>query len=447
MPTPHEVVAALPATAEANHELLRSLIVTRMPYGLTTIEDSRDFVMIDPDGAGTVLVIVQNGRLYALDPTDTTTAHDGILTLVSYDSQRYKLDDLSLPYSVLDKDLTAPPVSPAVGDTYLIYGSPTGDWAGKSGYITRYCSRGWEFVLPPIGFRVLVEDENSFYYRDPDGDWVSGLGAVTVGDRSIPITALIGAESSFVLRVENQTTNAPPGTATVGTAYIIGYSPTGAWSGNAGKIAICQVANTFLIYAPFDGDTVYDKALRLPYSWNALTPGWQTATGRMKTKRTKFNASGTFTQDPRGVEIDVTLLGGSGGAGTAGQGGGGTSIFGPYFSATGGAAAGSGQIGASGVGVGSDEDGKGMLGSFSSADNVVVPATTPSKYGALAPSGILNDGTNYGVGGPAGIGNRVILSSNVSTNVSVTIGGAGTAGTAGTAGSPGRCFIDEKVLI
>ncbi|HJW41370.1 MAG TPA: DUF2793 domain-containing protein [Rhizomicrobium sp.] len=35
----------------------------------------------------------------------------------------------------LDRDLTAPPSSPADGDTYLVHAGASGDWTGKDGEI------------------------------------------------------------------------------------------------------------------------------------------------------------------------------------------------------------------------------------------------------------------------------------------------------------------------
>lgn len=40
--------------------------------------------------------------------------------------------------SVLDKDLTVAPASPVNGARYLIYGNPTGTWAGRVGCIAEW---------------------------------------------------------------------------------------------------------------------------------------------------------------------------------------------------------------------------------------------------------------------------------------------------------------------
>lgn len=230
MPTNHFAVAAVPATGAT--ALLRSGAVGRYAYCLAASDDAGDFVAIDPDTGDVCPALVQNGLLYGLDNLDTTTA-PGPTCLVSYDSKRYKLSTVAAPFSVLSKASTSPPVSPSIGDWYLLYATPSGDWAGKLGYLTVYTSRGWEFWLPPIGFRVLVEDEGTggtFYFRDPNGDWQTGLGGIVLGSKTIPLAALMWSGASPVLRVQNQTTYVPPGSRATGA------TPTAPLGGTAANL-------------------------------------------------------------------------------------------------------------------------------------------------------------------------------------------------------------------
>lgn len=308
MPTNNEFVAALPITGNANQSLLRGALVGRMIYALSAAEDSRDLVVIDPSTGDVIPALFQNGQIYEYDSADTTTAHDGVVCLVSYEGKRYKLQDLATPFSVLDKDLTTPVASPSpsVGDTYLIYSTPSGAWAGKLGYIAIYTAQGWLFCLPPIGFRVYVEDEDAFYYRDVNGDWIAGLGSVSVGAASVPLSALM-----WDWRVENQTTDNPPSSWTKGTAYIIRtptVSPSNHWTGNSLKLAIAESdgvladGDTMTIYTPWVGLTVFDKSLGYQVRWNGTA--WVSAAGALvgyayiKTDGTGSNsylgASGTY---------------------------------------------------------------------------------------------------------------------------------------------------------
>lgn len=74
-----------------------------------------------------------------------------------------ELDALSWQGPVKDKDLTAPPGSPAKGDRYIIGASPTGGWAGHALQITYYTGSGWVFVTLIEGLACWVEDENKVY--------------------------------------------------------------------------------------------------------------------------------------------------------------------------------------------------------------------------------------------------------------------------------------------
>lgn len=86
---------------------------------------------------------------------------------------------------VIDKDLTAPPGSPSVGDRYIVAGSPTGAWSGHAKDIAYYFDGGWRFITPGEGFMQWVNDENLLYVYT-SGAWsqfvegvVSAHGATT----------------------------------------------------------------------------------------------------------------------------------------------------------------------------------------------------------------------------------------------------------------------------
>ena len=71
--------------------------------------------------------------------------------------------------SVIDKDLTAPPGTPATGDRYLIgldtsASVATGAWAGKDGQIAEYDGATWLFTVPVTGTFVSADDETGGLY-------------------------------------------------------------------------------------------------------------------------------------------------------------------------------------------------------------------------------------------------------------------------------------------
>lgn len=74
--------------------------------------------------------------------------------------------DALLQLMVLDKDLAAPPGSPAEGGRYIIPASPTGVWAGQTGKIAAWQDSAWAFYLPKEGWLAWVADENLIYAHD-----------------------------------------------------------------------------------------------------------------------------------------------------------------------------------------------------------------------------------------------------------------------------------------
>ncbi|MEW6775039.1 MAG: DUF2793 domain-containing protein [Bdellovibrionota bacterium] len=74
--------------------------------------------------------------------------------------------DAVVHLSILDRDLSAPPGSPAAGGRYIVGSSPTGAWATHAGEIAVYRDGAWAFYVPKAGWRVWVEDERRELYHD-----------------------------------------------------------------------------------------------------------------------------------------------------------------------------------------------------------------------------------------------------------------------------------------
>ncbi|HEY4941651.1 MAG TPA: DUF2793 domain-containing protein [Rhizomicrobium sp.] len=61
---------------------------------------------------------------------------------------------------LLDRDLSAPPSSPADGDTYLVKATASGAWTGQNGRIAYAADGAWRFYAPFTGLAAYVVDEN-----------------------------------------------------------------------------------------------------------------------------------------------------------------------------------------------------------------------------------------------------------------------------------------------
>ena len=104
--------------------------------------------------------------------------------------------------SVIDRDLAAPPASPADGDRYIVGSGATGDWAGWDLNVALWTDGAWLRLPPRTGWRAWVEDEGLLLVYDGAG-WVGTtpaalqnlalLGLGTTADASNPFSAKLNA--------------------------------------------------------------------------------------------------------------------------------------------------------------------------------------------------------------------------------------------------------------
>ena len=70
--------------------------------------------------------------------------------------------DTLVQLAVADRDLTAPPGSPAEGERWIVKATGTGAWAGHDNAIVAWQDGVWQFNTPQIGWSVFVADEGTF---------------------------------------------------------------------------------------------------------------------------------------------------------------------------------------------------------------------------------------------------------------------------------------------
>lgn len=71
--------------------------------------------------------------------------------------------DALVQLAVIDRDLAAPPASPAEGDRYIVAANPSGAWAGWAGRVARYQDGAWLSLAPRPGWSAFVADEAEIY--------------------------------------------------------------------------------------------------------------------------------------------------------------------------------------------------------------------------------------------------------------------------------------------
>lgn len=144
-----------------------------------------------------------------------------------------RLMDALINCRVVDKDLTAPPGSPANGSVYIVNTPPTGAWAGYVGRLAIYraansgegVSAGWIMIDPKPGFRAYVIDEKRYYRVGSDFLWVVDDGVDTVvTDSTTSRTAQPGNATEYV-RFTNS------GTKVYNFDANLNYAPGGEYSG------------------------------------------------------------------------------------------------------------------------------------------------------------------------------------------------------------------------
>jgi hypothetical protein len=317
----HDASAAVPTSASGDpvvKDLLHNLLIVRYPYVFGDGEDPETFDAVDAETGSIPLALVFEQGLFTLDEDDTTTAHDGVTCLVTNDGKRYKRETVDFDIkSVLDKDETDPPEDASLGARYLVPAGASGDWGTHPEDIAIFTARGWVYIEPKIGQLLYIEDEDKFYHYGVSGDWTEGIGQSALADSSVRSNHLLGGRTHWV--IINQTTNAPPGSPTIGQAYIVGGAPTGDWSGHTGKIAIWNGVS-WSIYSPAEGWLAYDQATDTPYvfsttwvsasgAWTRLkielTPGTGSTTAATGTSA--WNGSGTPTTSMRFLLDAVTI--------------------------------------------------------------------------------------------------------------------------------------------
>jgi hypothetical protein len=90
--------------------------------------------------------------------------------------------DMFVQLAVQSRALSAPPGSPAEGDSYIVGASATGAWLGWDFSLALFSGGGWIRVNPPAGTRAFVKDERaSVIYCD--GVWRDGLAVTAHGGR------------------------------------------------------------------------------------------------------------------------------------------------------------------------------------------------------------------------------------------------------------------------
>jgi Protein of unknown function (DUF2793) len=109
-------------------------------------------------------------------------------------NEAIRMLDCLVHLSVRDRDLSAPPTSPANGDRYIVAAAPTGAWAGHAREIAAFQDDAWMFYGPREGFVVWVDDEDNQVAFDGAAWVVASAGGG--GATSLNPTPLVGVNTT-----------------------------------------------------------------------------------------------------------------------------------------------------------------------------------------------------------------------------------------------------------
>lgn len=95
--------------------------------------------------------------------------------------------DTLVQLAVLDRDLTAPPASPADGNRFIVKAGASGAWAGRDDTIASWQDGAWQFSVPKPGWLAYLVDESTLVVWNGVA-WVDFMSTVT----SIQNLSLLG---------------------------------------------------------------------------------------------------------------------------------------------------------------------------------------------------------------------------------------------------------------
>lgn len=239
-------------------------------------------------------------------------------------NQSLRTLDALVQLAVLDRNLTAPPGSPAEGNRYIVASPATGVWAGKENQIAARQDGAWVYHTPDPGWLAWVTDESALIAWSGSAwvDVIAAIGALqnllllgigTTADATNPFSAKLnkalwtaktaaeGGDGDLRYTLNKET---------AGDVLSLLFQ-----SGFSLRAEVGLLGNddfTFKVSA--DGATFYD-AFKIAAASGVITPlpGGIAGGGRLKSQQF-LSASGTWTK-PDGIRKVLAFCLGAGGGG------------------------------------------------------------------------------------------------------------------------------------
>jgi hypothetical protein len=120
-------------------------------------------------------------------------------------NEALRLLDAVVMLAVLDRDLAAPPPSPADGARYIAAAGAAGAWTGHAGAIAAWQDGAWTFIVPRPGFLAYVVDEAALVVFDGTSWQGAGGGSPSVLDNltRLGVGTAADATNPFAAKLNN----------------------------------------------------------------------------------------------------------------------------------------------------------------------------------------------------------------------------------------------------
>lgn len=153
---------------------------------------------------------------------------------------------------VISRGLNTPPVSPTIGDSYIIGSAATGAWAGRDNGVTIFDGSSWKFIPgnddsgTPIVMGARQEGlrawNNALDRMEvwSGSAWVQAVAVATVASAA---TTDVGAVGAQTVSISGTTTITSLGTADSGTFRIMHFQGALILTHNAASLILPGAAN------------------------------------------------------------------------------------------------------------------------------------------------------------------------------------------------------------
>jgi hypothetical protein len=103
-------------------------------------------------------------------------------------NEALRILDVAVQAAVSNRNLTAPPLGPVVGQRHIIAAGASGEWAAKAGQIALFADGYWSYFAPQKGWRVWIEAEDAVATFDGAAWKTQAEGALTVARLGVAAT-------------------------------------------------------------------------------------------------------------------------------------------------------------------------------------------------------------------------------------------------------------------